>query len=62
MASAKGTKDNPWVLKTPPQSSEFTMYKDVKDGAEILVCTVGKTILHYQYRCLADLKTMLKKH
>ena len=62
MASAKGPKDNPWVLKTPPQSSEFTMYKDVKDGAEILVCTVGKTILHYQYRCLADLKTMLKKH
>ena len=54
-----GTKENPWALKTPPLSSDFTMYKDVKDGNEILVCTVGKTVLHYQYRCLADLHKML---
>ncbi len=37
------------------------MYKDVKDGREILVCTVGKTVLHYDYSCLADLHTMLKE-
>ncbi len=57
-----GTKENPWVLKTPPQSSEFTMHRDVKDGLDILVCTVGKTILHYDARCLEDLHAMLKAH
>lgn len=58
----QGTKENPWVLKTPPLSSDFTMYKDSKDGKDILVCTVGKTILHYDYRCLADLHHMLQQH
>ena len=62
MGNEIGTKENPWVLKTPPRSSDFTMYKDVKDNKEILVCTVGKTVLHYDYRCLADLHEMLKKH
>ena len=50
MAKETGTKENPWQLKTPPLSSEFTMHKDEKDGKEILVCTVGKTVLHYDYR------------
>jgi len=59
---AEGTKENPWVLKTPPLSSDFTMHKDTKDGKEILVCTVGKTVLQYDYRCLADLHAMLKAH
>lgn len=62
MAKEEGTKDNPWALKTPPLSSDFSMYKDVKDGKEILVCTVGKTVLHYDYRCLADLQAMLEAH
>ncbi len=57
-----GTKENPWQLKTAPGTSDFTMYKDEKDGKEILVCTVGKTILHYDAKCLNDLHTMLKKH
>jgi hypothetical protein len=46
----KGTKENPWKLKTPPLTSEFEMHKDVKDGREILVCTVGTTVLHYDAR------------
>ena len=57
-----GTKDKPLTLKTPPLSSEYTMHVDEKDGTDILVCTVGKTILHYDIRCLNDLHTMLKKH
>ncbi len=61
MAAAEGTKDNPWVLKTPPLSSEYTMHKDTKDGKDVLVCTVGKTVLFYDYRCLADLHSMLKQ-
>ena len=62
MAKEQGAKENPWALKTPPLSSEFTMYKDIKDGKEMLVCTVGKTVLQYDYRCLAHLHAMLKKH
>jgi hypothetical protein len=57
-----GTKENPWKLKTPPQTSEYEMYKDEKDGHAIIVCTVGKTVLHYDYRCIADLHAMLKRH
>lgn len=62
METEQGTKENPWTLQTPPLSSDFTMHKDEKDGKEILVCTVGKTVLHYDYRCLVDLHAMLKKH
>ena len=58
----KRTKVNPWKLKTPPQTSAYEMYVDTKDGKEILVCTVGTTVLHYDYRALADLHAMLKKH
>jgi hypothetical protein len=57
-----GTKDKPMALKTPPLSSEYTMHADEKDGKEILVCTVGKTVLYYDYNCLSDLHSMLKKH
>lgn len=62
MAKAKGTKEDPWKLKTPPGTSEYEMYKDEKDGKEIIVCTVGKTVLHYDARSLNDLHSMLKKH
>jgi len=57
-----GTKANPMALKTPPLSSEYTMHVDDKDGKEVLVCTVGKTVLHYDIRCLDDLHAMLKEH
>lgn len=57
-----GTKENPLKLKTPPLSSEYTMHVDEKDGSEILVCTVGSTVLHYDIRCLEDLKSMLQEH
>ena len=62
MTSENGTKENPWILRTPPGSSEYQMYKDVIDDTEILVCTVGKTVLHYDFRCLMDLHDMLRKH
>jgi len=58
----KRTKDKPWELKTPPGTSEYTMHVDEKDGKEMLVCTVGKTVLHYDIRCINDLHAMLKKH
>jgi hypothetical protein len=57
-----GTNEKPLRLKTPPRTSDFTMHVAEADGAEILVCTVGKTVLHYQARCIDDLHAMLKKH
>ncbi|AJS61398.1 hypothetical protein UB51_05100 [Paenibacillus sp. IHBB 10380] len=62
MSTIEGTKENPWKLKTPPQTCDYEMFKDEKDGKVILVCTVGKTVLHYDYRCVDDLNTMLKQH
>lgn len=58
----KRTKENPWQLKTPPLSSNYEMYIDEKDGAEIIVCVVGKTVLHYDARCIHDLHKMLQEH
>ena len=57
----KRTKENPWNLQTPPLSSNYLMYYDLKDGKEIIVCVVGKTILHYDWRIINDLHEMLKK-
>ncbi len=60
--SIDGTKDQPWKLKTPPQTSDYEMYRDQKDGIDVIVCVVGKTTLFYDYRCLNDLHEMLKAH
>src|SRR5215217_3402839 len=60
--STRGTKEKPLKLKTPPGTSEYEMYEDEKDGKKILVCTVGKTVLHYDARAIDDLHAMLKKH
>ena len=57
-----GTKDKPMALKTPPLTSEYTMHVDQKDGKEVLVFTVGKTVLFYNIDILDDLHKMLKKH
>ena len=58
----QGKRDKPWTLKTPPGSSEFQAYRDETLDPPALVITVGKTVLHYQLRCLDDLHAMLKKH
>ena len=55
-----GEASDPWRLQTPPLTSEFTMHRDVREGREVLVCTVGKTVLLYDARCLEDLKAMLQ--
>jgi len=56
----QGTKASPWLLKTPSGSSEYQMYKDETLDPPALVCTVGKTELRYNLRCLDDLHAMLK--
>lgn len=58
----QGTKDDPWALRTPPGTSEYTLYRDETQTPSILVCTVGTTVLTYQLRCIEDLHAMLKAH
>lgn len=55
-----GEPDDPWILKTPPGSSEFHAWRD--EDSEALVVQVGKTKLSYQLRGIEDLHTMLKEH
>ena len=57
-----GTREQPWQLKTPSGSSEYQMYRDDAADPPALVCTVGKTELRYQMRCLTDLHAMLLSH
>jgi len=57
-----GTKEDPWILKTPSGSSEYLMYRDEAADPPAIVCVVGKTVLGYQLRAIEDLHAMLKAH
>ena len=57
-----GTRERPWMLKTPPGTSEYQMYRDESADPPALVCQVGSTKLMYQLRCIDDLHAMLKEH
>ena len=59
---AAGTKDDPWTLRTPPLTSEYEAWFDTADGTDVLVVRVGKTVLHYDRRCVDDLAGMLQQH
>ncbi len=59
---AKGTKEDPWVLKTPPGTSEYQMYRDESTNPPTLVCQVGSTQLKYDLRAIDELHSMLKDH
>jgi hypothetical protein len=56
---AKGTKDNPWELRTPPGSSSYTIYRDEQADPPVLVCQVGTTTLKYHLRAIDDLHAWL---
>jgi hypothetical protein len=62
LATGSGTKDDPWVLTTPPGTSEYTMYRDDTAEPPALVCQVASTTLRYDARALDDLQAMLKAH
>ena len=55
-----GTREDPWRLRTPSGSSEYTIYRDEAADPPALVCTVGTTVLRYHLRCLDDLAAMLR--
>lgn len=58
----KGTKEEPWLLKTPPGTSEFKAYRDESLTPPAVVVWVGKTELRYHLRAVNDLHSALKKH
>jgi hypothetical protein len=62
MQTGTGTRDDPWALRTPPGTSEYTMYRDETLDPPAIVCRVGSTELRYAARCIEDLHAMLKKH
>jgi hypothetical protein len=61
MATGSGTKDDPWVLKTPPGTSEYTMYRDEAADPPQIVCQVGSTKLLYDARAIDELHAWLKE-
>lgn len=61
-STGAGTKEDPWVLKTPPGTSEYQMWRDESADPPALVCQVGSTQLKYHLRAIEDLHAMLKQH
>lgn len=57
-----GKEDDPWILKTPPQSSEFLAWIDENHIPPSIFIQVGKTKLSYHYRCIEDAHAMLMEH
>jgi len=58
----KGTKADPWRLKTPSGTSDYTMYRDPDADPPAIVCQVGSTQLRYHLSAIEDLHAMLEKH
>ncbi|MBM6399841.1 DUF6855 family protein [Phycicoccus sonneratiae] len=61
MATGSGTAEDPWVLRTPPGSSEYTMHRDDTADPPLLVCQVGSTRLTYLASVVDDLHAMLRE-
>ena len=59
---AAGTKADPWHLKTPPGTSDITLWREPEASPPALVCVAGGTELRYHLRCIEDLHAMLKAH
>jgi hypothetical protein len=59
MAEGTGSKEDPWVLTTPPGSSSYSMYRDEAADPPTLVCRVGSTTLTYHLRAVDDLHAWL---
>lgn len=57
-----GSREDPWVLKTPSGGAEFIAYRDPALDPPALVIRAGTTELRYHLRCIEDLHAMLKAH
>ena len=61
-STGSGTREDPWMLRTPPGQSEYQAFRDEALDPPALVVQVGKTELRYHLRCLDDLHAMLVAH
>ena len=59
--TGSGVKDDPWRLKTPPQTSQFEVWRDETATPPALTVQVGATRLSYHLRAIEDLHAMLKR-
>lgn len=57
-----GFEDDPWILQTPSQTSEYRAWRDEAADPPALVVQVGSTRLSYQLRSIEDLHGMLTAH
>lgn len=57
-----GTAGDPWILTTPPGSSEFRAWRDPAASPPALVVQVGTTRLSYHLRGIEDLHAALRAH
>jgi uncharacterized protein DUF6855 len=57
---SEGTRERPWVLKTPSGQSEFRAFRDPALDPPALVIQAGTTELRYHLKSIEDLHAMLK--
>ena len=58
-SAGSGTREDPWILTTPPGKSQYEAYQDPAADPPALVVQVGSTELRYHLRCIQDLREML---
>ncbi len=56
-----GEKDDPWLLKTPSQTSDFQVWRDTAADPPRLVVQVGSTQLSYRLSGMEDCHAMMRK-
>lgn len=56
-----GTKDDPWILKTPSLTSQYKAWREAEASPPALVVEVGTTRLSYRLEAIDDLTAMLKQ-
>ena len=56
-----GSPEDPWVLTTPPGTSEIRLHRDPEADPPALVCVAGGTELRYHLRAIEDLHAMLRE-
>jgi hypothetical protein len=54
-----GTRDDPWLLKTPSGQSDIEAYRDEQADPPALVVIAAKTEVRYLLRSITDLHAML---
>ncbi len=60
--TGSGTPEDPWILTTPPGTSEIRLHRAPEADPPALVCMAGGTELRYHLRAIDDLHAMLLEH